>query len=258
MAIVYRARNIINNKLYIGYTSRSLSYRKSGHTQALNKGVDTKFYRAVRKYGKENFKWKILARGNNADMLIKEKQLIEEFDSIKNGYNTVAGGKEGNTGYKWTKRQRINCSIAQKKRFQNKTEIEKNRKRTLDWIKNNPDKHKDAVNKRAAALRKEDYRKRAAEKQREYARNNPDAMLIKGRKQSNFYKENPEAAIEVSRKLGGRPIKVYDYDTDKYIKTFPTQHDAARKLGVGVGNIYSVLHGKRNHAGGYSFKYKTA
>lgn len=255
MAIVYRVKNTTNGKLYIGYTSRTLSYRKNGHTQALNKGVDTKFYRAVRKYGKSAFKWKVLATGEPKEMLKLERKLIKEYDCIKSGYNTVRGGEQGNLGYRWNSKQKKRAAKAQKERFSDKYERQRIAKATKKWIKENPDAHAAVVEKRNAVLRTTEYRKSAAAKQREYAENNTDKMKQRGERHSRFYADNPDLAVMVSRKLGGRPIEVFSYDTKKFIKRFSTQHEAARNLSVGVGNVHAVLSGKRNHTGGYVFKY---
>ena len=53
--IVYKITNKVNGKVYIGQTSETLQKRFSRHMgyQALEH--DTKFYRAVRKYGKDSF-----------------------------------------------------------------------------------------------------------------------------------------------------------------------------------------------------------
>ncbi len=59
--IVYIAKNIINNKEYIGRTNKKLNKRiTDGHAKAIENGSNTKFHNAIRKYGKKNFKWSIL------------------------------------------------------------------------------------------------------------------------------------------------------------------------------------------------------
>lgn len=52
--IVYKATNNINNKVYIGITTKTLEHRKSIHKKD-SKTKDTYFYKAIRKYGFENF-----------------------------------------------------------------------------------------------------------------------------------------------------------------------------------------------------------
>lgn len=51
------------------------------------------------------------------------------------------------------------------------------------------------------------------------------------------------------------PINMYDLDNN-FIKEFKSQTIAAKKLNLFQSNIAKVLRGKRNHTGGYIFKYK--
>lgn len=60
MGVIYKATNTLNNKIYIGKTKRSLNKRMIDHITKANKGVVTHLYRAIRKYGKEAFKWEIV------------------------------------------------------------------------------------------------------------------------------------------------------------------------------------------------------
>ncbi len=57
--IIYKATNKINNKSYIGQTQHSLESRNSQHYRDY-KDSNTSFHKALRKYGKENFEWKII------------------------------------------------------------------------------------------------------------------------------------------------------------------------------------------------------
>ena len=52
---IYKITCLINNKVYIGQTSETIKQRFSRHMGYQKEEHDTKFYRAVRKYGKENF-----------------------------------------------------------------------------------------------------------------------------------------------------------------------------------------------------------
>lgn len=93
--VIYKITNIINNKVYIGQTSQKRpSNRINRHfTDALNNILDTKFCRAIRKYGRDNFKWEIIDSAKTKNELNKkEKFWIKYYDSIQNGYNMVEGG----------------------------------------------------------------------------------------------------------------------------------------------------------------------
>lgn len=86
----------IAGKSYIGYTSKSLEERLHKHiTNALH-GIDTKFYRYIRKYGPINIISKILAESSDV-IYIKEleKKYISEFDTFKTGLNSTEGGDGG-------------------------------------------------------------------------------------------------------------------------------------------------------------------
>lgn len=54
---IYKITNNLNNKIYIGQTSRTIAERFLEHINAANKGtLNTHLCRAMRKYGVENFK----------------------------------------------------------------------------------------------------------------------------------------------------------------------------------------------------------
>lgn len=89
--IIYKHTNLINQKVYIGITSRS-SQARWGLEGKGYKG-QSKFYNAIKKYGWENFNHEILYTGlSEQDALLLESQLIKEYNSIKNGYNVSSYG----------------------------------------------------------------------------------------------------------------------------------------------------------------------
>jgi group I intron endonuclease len=101
--IIYKVTNLINNKIYIGKTLKTLSKRKSCHFAHAKAGSSNYFHRAIRKYGKENFVWEVIDQCLFAESLVAmEKYYIEKFNCQKpNGYNLTAGG-EGMFGYKYS------------------------------------------------------------------------------------------------------------------------------------------------------------
>ena len=85
---VYRYINKINGKVYIGRTCRSLVQRAGLHGQYY-KGC-AYFWKAIQKYGWENFEGEILEEGlSDEEAACKEEFFIKKFDSTnKNkGYN---------------------------------------------------------------------------------------------------------------------------------------------------------------------------
>lgn len=94
MAIIYKFTNKTNGKSYIGQTTRPKE-RYIAHKCHYNKSnyedYDKKFYRALRKYGWENFTYEILEECDDDGKVLTEKEqyYIDKFDSIENGYNTI-------------------------------------------------------------------------------------------------------------------------------------------------------------------------
>lgn len=93
--IIYKATNIVNQKVYIGQTIRGFENRKKQHERSANSGSVVKFHLALKKYSLESFCWEVLC--NCYDL--KQLNIMEEFYIWKNnstskdyGYNIKAGG----------------------------------------------------------------------------------------------------------------------------------------------------------------------
>ena len=79
----------MNQKVYIGQTSETIEKRFARHMGYQKNEHDTKFYRAIRKYGKENFKIEAIDFADTQEELDqKEVYYIKLYDSVKSGYNS--------------------------------------------------------------------------------------------------------------------------------------------------------------------------
>lgn len=89
--MIYKITCRINDKIYIGQTCETLQRRFKRHMGYQKDEYDTKFYRAVRKYGEENFYIELLDVADTQEEL-DEKELywINKLDTVRNGYNTKA------------------------------------------------------------------------------------------------------------------------------------------------------------------------
>lgn len=92
---VYKITNKANGKLYVGKTSKTIDERFAVHYHNAKKEKDTYLYKAMRKYGIENFTIELLdASSENMDDI--EKYWIKELNTlIPNGYNMTTGGDGG-------------------------------------------------------------------------------------------------------------------------------------------------------------------
>ena len=99
--IVYMHKLKIDGRVYIGQTCLSIE-KRAGSNGNKYKGC-TKFWNAIQKYGWNNFEHIVLASDLTLDQANElEKQYIEKFNSIENGFNLVEGGRN----HSWTEEYR--------------------------------------------------------------------------------------------------------------------------------------------------------
>ena len=72
--LVYCATNIVNNKKYIGQTTRSLKKRKQEHLRKRETSTQY-FYNSLNKYGPSSFYWYIVEYAISKEDLEAERQL---------------------------------------------------------------------------------------------------------------------------------------------------------------------------------------
>lgn len=92
---VYKITNKVNNKVYIGITSKGISARWKEHIYSAEHGCPFKLHNAIRKYGKENFSIELIDFCNSWEELTeKEQYYISEYKSLQDeyGYNMTEGG----------------------------------------------------------------------------------------------------------------------------------------------------------------------
>lgn len=125
--VIYKITNKINNKVYIGQTTRSIKKRFSRHC---NEKSCAAIHMAIKKYGKENFEITILQNcDNKKDLNKKEKYFIKYFNSkIPNGYNICSGGSafiKKAIKRKLTQEEKNNIANKLKKLYKNSEIIKK-------------------------------------------------------------------------------------------------------------------------------------
>ena len=91
---IYKITNNINNHIYIGKTNTSIEYRFKRHI------IDSKkdklkyrpLYRAMNKYGIENFSISLVEECDENLLSEREQYWIKYYNSYENGYNATLGG----------------------------------------------------------------------------------------------------------------------------------------------------------------------
>ena len=107
--IVYKATCLLNKKVYIGITKKTLQERINEHEKS-SKNPKYKFHKSIKKFGKDNFQWVIIDTGTTyKELLEKETNYIIKYNSIDNGFNTMI--KSNDKSFMCDKEFRENCSI---------------------------------------------------------------------------------------------------------------------------------------------------
>lgn len=93
MAYIYKIENQINNKIYIGKTEhldpnkRWVEHKRDSQNPKRNHRA---LYKAMNKYGIENFKFSVIEETDNPEE--KEMEYIQIYNSYHCGYNETLGG----------------------------------------------------------------------------------------------------------------------------------------------------------------------
>ena len=91
---IYLFRNKINNKTYVGYTSKHWETRCKQHLSSAKSGSDKVLCQAINKYGIENFDIRPIGSAPTLELAkLFEQRMIFVLDSFgPNGYNRTKGG----------------------------------------------------------------------------------------------------------------------------------------------------------------------
>lgn len=288
MGYIYKISNQINNKVYIGQTSRTIEKRWKDHQKSAI--IDqTPLYRAMRKYGIDQFHISEIEKCS--DDLLNEREIywIDYYNSYYNGYNATLGGnghvkyskeeifslwQEGKTereisnilgcaskvivgaldSYEVPASERVSRS-AQVRAQKNGTPIEQY---TLDGRYITTFSSSGEAETRTGISQDEINRCCIIAQRKRY-----DTIYYTSSAGGYIWKrENDNTPlskwVELNKKKGGRrAVAQYTLDNN-YIQSFLSLAEAARSIGKpGRGNnIGMVCNGKRQSAYGYIWKYE--
>lgn len=200
MFLVYKCTNIINNKIYIGCTTRTLSRRFNEHVKESENNNSRYrrryFYNAIRKYGRENFKIELLEELSSFDeMLIAEAKWITYYNSINGnvGYNSTTGGKQARMTDEVKKK--ISETMKVVKPFGGKKHSEENKRAARE--RRLGQKHPEEVKKKIGDAQK-------GERHWTYGIPRPESTREKIRKANSGKKASDDARAKMSKARRGK------------------------------------------------------
>lgn len=271
-----------NNKVYIGITQMNPEYRWN-HGKGYIK--NQYFYRAIQKYGWDNFEHEILYEGlTKSEACNKEVELIALYDSTnpEAGYNISLGGELGNLGLIMSDEVRKKISEATKgernpmfgKHHTEETRIKIGQNREYPkgedhpWFgRELPENIIEILSKSVIQLDKKgnfiaEYRSEA-EAERQTGINSAKISLCCNHKRSSaggfmwLFKDeyNPDnTAYRYIRQTTGRPVVQLSLD-GVFINKFPSMKVASEETGVSY-HIRDCCRYRRKSCGGFKWMFE--
>lgn len=240
---IYQIKNLINNKIYIGQTTRNLNKRIYEYKSAYNKQFfyNLHLLNAFNKYGFNNFEFSIIDTAENIeelnkkeiDYIIKYKSNNKEF-----GYNIENGGRN---------------SIPNEETLKKMSASHSGIKQTDEWIR-----------KRVAKAGSEEakkYGKVKTEEEKKYLSKNSGKYWL-GKKRDHITK----LKISQTKKINGlsskqkkilcKKVIAYDCNSEKILNIFDSTIDASKFYNISQSTISRRCCGKSKNKGNVFFKYQ--
>ena len=245
---IYRITNLINNKIYIGQTANKYPSKRWGcHKHEATSGNDKPLYRAMRKYGIENFEFKVMLVNIPVDQLdFYEILWIKKRDSlIPNGYNLSKGGN----AFSYKGKDSISFG-------------------KIPWNKGVPrsDDCKEKIKKSWTKERRKKYSEFFKRENNPMYGKHPKGISRYGQDNPFFRKHHSEKTKEKIKeffKQISKKIIRCDKDTGKELQSYESIREAADWISKNTifqnpdhSFISRCAKGKHNYAYGYKWKFK--
>lgn len=220
---IYKITNKINSKCYIGQSinieRRFIHHKKYRYGFQNNKVL----YKAIQKYGIDNFDFEIIEECLQEELDKKEKYYIEKYNAYYNGYNMTKGG-DGKNGYRLTQES-----------------IEKMKKSLKEHYKKHPNTQ-ETKDKRIKSLK-------------EYYKSHPEACNKIAERNKNRSRESLLKAVQKAGEANRR--KVYQYDVKgNFIKEHISIISASKEIKCSPTTIAHACKGQARTAFGFVWSYE--
>ena len=226
MAIIYKIRNKISGKCYIGETIKDMGTRWRGHINSINRNSGCPALKdAIKKYGIDVFEMSVIIICFEEDRFEYEKEYIDKYNSVvPNGYNILDGGEGG--GFKG-KTHSIST-------------INKIRETLKQKYINNPQLRNECSQRTINSMKNIDISDR----------------MKKSEKWNNYLIKIKNKKIENSKNINKRiKFKIATYDkNNNFLNEYESMAEASRKTNVSLSGIKYNL--KVNCVGKHGLMFK--
>lgn len=224
---IYQITNLINGHSYVGL-SNHMSRRFMEHKTPKNiRNKTNVLYKAIRKYGIENFNFVVIEYVKDIDLLAEREMFW--ISIINPEYNMNKGGN-GNLGRSLTEEQKSVLRIAGIKQWEKMSIEEREHRKKTQLI--GPKKGHSVTEETREKLRL----KNLGKKQSEQTKSKRSSAM----KHSALGNQNGNKAVI---RLGGR-----------FNVEYPSIVAAAKEIGVHPGGITRCIKGSQATCGGYKWK----
>lgn len=192
--LIYKITNLINGKIYVGQTTKTVEERFKKHATA-----DSLIGRAIRKYGKENFKPEVIAECESVEEANElEKYWIKTLNcKAPEGYNLTDGG-EGRRGCTHTFEARVQLSMAVRNFYLEHPEAGKAHSEFLKkYYEENPDKMEKLADLHRGKKDSDETRVKKSASLKKFYTEHPEAKLKHSEDMKKRY-QNPEEREKTS------------------------------------------------------------
>lgn len=237
---VYMHVNKINGMRYIGLTCQSVAVRWQAGGNGYRK--QSHFWRAIKKYGWDNFKHVIIAEElSREEACALEVELIKRYQTTDNtkGYNKSTGGDAGGRGVVKSKKARATASKCLSDLWKDPVFRKEAVQRTIDMNKSEAIRKKKSASNKGRVLSQASRDKISRAKQ--------------GKSLGPFSKEHI-ARMKANHAGGADKVAVICIDTNEH---FQSINDAARAKGINKKGISGCCRKMPhyNTAGGYRWRF---
>lgn len=262
---IYKITNLTNGKMYIGQ-AKDIEKRWSKHKYSSQKENQV-LYRAIRKYGIENFEFEIIQECDIKELDNLEIYYIQYYNTYihsenSNGYNMTIGG-DATRGNKLSEETKLKISKANKGREKTETEIQKikNSRKTRPIVQLSLDGQliNTYSNSCEILVKNEEIKdcKGIRECCKKTSQKRRTAYGYIWMYQEDYVKWDGDVSYYIDNKKNTDKRKVYQYDlSNNFIQEYESCSDASRKLNIKTQYISDNCIGGRKSTCGYIFRYE--